>query len=795
MASDANESGGEHGSPENSGREADAPRSARKPTPPAIEPAGFVARLVSDPASPPETTLLSGYPGASDEEGHTRIYFDPELSDYVDVPDGDILHTEAGGGDGGALEPSLVWIRRGAQVLHGPAGGDRQRASFFEGPVFQENFPATVEGTGAGGGGAAEWAAAGFVTQNPAICQVRVACQLQSRPILRTPASLAGCPSVGFCPTDRFGITPRVNPTREILQQTRVFGANDTVADGDTVFAGSDTVAAAAGPRPASAWIGCRPPLRHTQVFAICNPPLACRVRTRPFGPITPQSAAGGCPTDWRVTETVVVNPTPGLRTPGIQTIQQQTGAFGAGDTVYDNDTVYAGNAAAGPVGPTGWLGCRPPQVSVARCPSWVDGCPSAWVCPTDFRITPRVNPTPQLRTPQLQTPVLQTPRVGQTAFGANDTVYDGDTVYAGNAAAGPVGPTGWLGCRPPRVSVARCPSWVDGCPSAWVCPTDFGITPRVNPTPRLRTPQVTLQQQTRVFGAGDTVQAGAYGDIRPTLGFTCTYVGPCAGRGGDTVYAANTGGTLTAYAGSDTVYAGGTDTVYAGSDTVYAGGTDTVYAGSDTVYAGGTDTVYAGSDTVYAGGTDTVYAGSDTVYAGGTDTVYAGSDTVYAGGTDTVYAGSDTVYAGGTDTVYAGAGTLPTPRCPLPTPACPLPTQGCPVPPTPACPLPTPACPIPTQGPPCPPPPTPGCTLGPPCPQTPRCPPPTPACTQGPPCRTRIPQLCQPTPVTPCVPTPAMPCAPSVFRPCGPSVLPPCGPVTLRTLQGPACPNTRFCP
>jgi hypothetical protein len=111
------------------------------------EPAGgdFVSRLVSDPAKPPQTTLLSGYVGASDEEGHTRIYFDPQLSDYVDVASEDVLHTEPSGGTG-PLSPTLVWIRRDAQVLHGQAGSTRQRAGFFEGRVWRENFGVTVAG-------------------------------------------------------------------------------------------------------------------------------------------------------------------------------------------------------------------------------------------------------------------------------------------------------------------------------------------------------------------------------------------------------------------------------------------------------------------------------------------------------------------------------------------------------------------------------------------------------------------------------------------------------------------------
>ena len=46
----------------------------------------FVSKVVKDPKQPPDTTLLTGYLGKSSEEGHTRIYFDPELKNYLEVP-------------------------------------------------------------------------------------------------------------------------------------------------------------------------------------------------------------------------------------------------------------------------------------------------------------------------------------------------------------------------------------------------------------------------------------------------------------------------------------------------------------------------------------------------------------------------------------------------------------------------------------------------------------------------------------------------------------------------------------
>jgi hypothetical protein len=167
------------------------------------EPAGgdFVSRLVDDPAKPPQTTLLSGYVGASDEEGHTRIYFDPQLSDYVDVADDDVLHTEPSGGPG-PLSPTLVWIKRDAQVLHGQAGSTRQRAGFFEGRVWRENFGVTVAG-GPGAQGPRRRMGYGPPPPRPLSahpCPSVVGCRTPVHPCAG-PISANPCPTVQACRT------------------------------------------------------------------------------------------------------------------------------------------------------------------------------------------------------------------------------------------------------------------------------------------------------------------------------------------------------------------------------------------------------------------------------------------------------------------------------------------------------------------------------------------------------------------------------------------------------------------
>jgi hypothetical protein len=112
----------------------------------------FVARLVPDPKDSPDLLLLSGYLGASSEEGHVRLYQDEELSRYIEIPLEAVRHAQALTPEQSSLGGSLVWIERKAEVMHGKAGAEPGAASFLEGWIKDEY----AEVTAAFGGGAGQ---------------------------------------------------------------------------------------------------------------------------------------------------------------------------------------------------------------------------------------------------------------------------------------------------------------------------------------------------------------------------------------------------------------------------------------------------------------------------------------------------------------------------------------------------------------------------------------------------------------------------------------------------------------
>ncbi|HET6232253.1 MAG TPA: hypothetical protein VFE05_19420 [Longimicrobiaceae bacterium] len=105
---------------------------------------------------PGDVVLLVGHVGDSPEQGHTRVYSDATLRNFMDVPDDSILHSEPLPSDASPLGGHFIWARKDAEVVHGN-DGQKQKAGFFEGPIFREHAQpgggGNAPGIGAGVGG------------------------------------------------------------------------------------------------------------------------------------------------------------------------------------------------------------------------------------------------------------------------------------------------------------------------------------------------------------------------------------------------------------------------------------------------------------------------------------------------------------------------------------------------------------------------------------------------------------------------------------------------------------------
>src|SRR5258706_11800163 len=106
----------------------DSPKPESPKSHPVRHPAdNFVSKLVPDPANPPDVIRLTGYPGASSQEGHIRLYANPELTTYWDIPEADVLYEKPVSPTVDPLGAVTLWIKRDSAIVShaGKQGGDQ----------------------------------------------------------------------------------------------------------------------------------------------------------------------------------------------------------------------------------------------------------------------------------------------------------------------------------------------------------------------------------------------------------------------------------------------------------------------------------------------------------------------------------------------------------------------------------------------------------------------------------------------------------------------------------------------
>ena len=97
--------------------------------------ANFIRQIVSDPKNVPDVTLLTGYLGASSEEGHERLSFSPDLSNYVEIPKAAILHQAPLPAEQDAHGGVTLWVKKDAVLQYKMAPAAQALANYFAGAI------------------------------------------------------------------------------------------------------------------------------------------------------------------------------------------------------------------------------------------------------------------------------------------------------------------------------------------------------------------------------------------------------------------------------------------------------------------------------------------------------------------------------------------------------------------------------------------------------------------------------------------------------------------------------------
>jgi hypothetical protein len=110
--------------------------------------AHFVDQIVTDPKNVPDVMRLYGYSGASSEELCDRLYLDPGLQNYVEVPTSAILNRMAVPKDQDPYGATVLWVRRDAALKYKMAPAAQALVNYFRGA-----FDGAIAGAAAAGGG------------------------------------------------------------------------------------------------------------------------------------------------------------------------------------------------------------------------------------------------------------------------------------------------------------------------------------------------------------------------------------------------------------------------------------------------------------------------------------------------------------------------------------------------------------------------------------------------------------------------------------------------------------------
>jgi hypothetical protein len=148
--------------------------------------AEFVRQIVTDPRNVPDVMRLYGYLGASSEENHERLYLNPDLSVYVEVPTGTILHRMSASAEQDPNHGVTLWVRRDAALVYKMAPAAQALANYFVGAIagaaaagpVPQPWAAQYLGGAVAPGARALPVATPLVTLQPYLCNVTNNCEL-----------------------------------------------------------------------------------------------------------------------------------------------------------------------------------------------------------------------------------------------------------------------------------------------------------------------------------------------------------------------------------------------------------------------------------------------------------------------------------------------------------------------------------------------------------------------------------------------------------------------------------------
>lgn len=150
-----------------------------------VEHATFVGKLVGKNGKVPNTKCLRGYPGASKEKKHFRLYLSADLSSYYEVPEKAVLHV-VNVAESDRLGAQDLWVKADAALRL--VSSKKPKGAWLNGGI-----------AGGGNGGVG---GPGAHQNNPSTQHMGDTCDLYCDPALASDSSNAGEPVCSCCESD-----------------------------------------------------------------------------------------------------------------------------------------------------------------------------------------------------------------------------------------------------------------------------------------------------------------------------------------------------------------------------------------------------------------------------------------------------------------------------------------------------------------------------------------------------------------------------------------------------------------
>jgi len=100
-----------------------------------LDPDKLIKNLVNDPSKVPNLKMLSGYLGNSNQDKFWRLYLTPELNEFIEIPEEEVVHYKRLEDDQSPLGGTILWVKNDTTLRYTRAESSDVQAKFLEGEI------------------------------------------------------------------------------------------------------------------------------------------------------------------------------------------------------------------------------------------------------------------------------------------------------------------------------------------------------------------------------------------------------------------------------------------------------------------------------------------------------------------------------------------------------------------------------------------------------------------------------------------------------------------------------------